>query len=62
MGHDQEADKQNAVAFYRTAYLGDSSKAVENYVGEEYVRHKQGRVDNRFTLSQAEQFSVAENA
>lgn len=42
MGHDQEADKQNAVAFYRTAYLGDPSKAVENHVGEEYVRHKQG--------------------
>ena len=42
MGQDLEANKQNAVVFYRTAYLGDSSKAVESYVGEEYIQHKQG--------------------
>jgi predicted SnoaL-like aldol condensation-catalyzing enzyme len=39
MGHDLELNKQNAIAFYRTAYLGEPSKAVEAYVGEEYIQH-----------------------
>jgi predicted SnoaL-like aldol condensation-catalyzing enzyme len=39
MKHDLEANKKNAVAFYRTAYLGDPSKAVENYVGAKYIQH-----------------------
>jgi predicted SnoaL-like aldol condensation-catalyzing enzyme len=39
MDHDQEANKQNAIEFYRTAYLGDPSKAVEKYVGAEYIQH-----------------------
>jgi predicted SnoaL-like aldol condensation-catalyzing enzyme len=39
MDHDLEANKQNAIAFYRTAYLGDPSKAVEDYVGAEYIQH-----------------------
>ena len=39
MTHDFEANKQNAIAFYRTAYLGDPSGAVENYVGAEYIQH-----------------------
>ena len=37
MKHDLEANKQNAIAFYRTAYLGDPAKAVEKYVGAEYI-------------------------
>ena len=36
MQHDLEANKQNAIAFYRTAYLGDPEKAVDGYVGAEY--------------------------
>lgn len=36
---DLEANKRNAIAFYRTAYLGDPIKAVEMYVGAEYIQH-----------------------
>lgn len=39
MVHDLQLNKENAVAFYRTAYLGDPSKAVEMYVGEEYIQN-----------------------
>ena len=39
MKHDPEKNKQNAIAFYRTAYLGDPEKAVELYVGTEYIQH-----------------------
>lgn len=39
MKHDLEANKQNAIAFYRTAYLGEPTKAVEKYVGSEYIQH-----------------------
>jgi predicted SnoaL-like aldol condensation-catalyzing enzyme len=39
MDHDLEANKQHAIAFYRTAYLGDPSRAVEDYVGAEYIQH-----------------------
>lgn len=39
MVHDLEANKQNAVAFYRTAYMGEPVKAVEDYVGKEYIQH-----------------------
>ena len=37
--HNLAANKQNAIAFYRTAYLGEPAKAVENYVGPEYRQH-----------------------
>ncbi len=39
MSQDLEANKRNAIAFYRTAYLGDPAKAVEQYVGDEYIQH-----------------------
>lgn len=39
MEQDLESNKKNAIAFYRTAYLGDPSKAVEHYVGAEYIQH-----------------------
>ena len=39
MKHDLEGNKQNAIAFYRTAYLGAPAKAVELYVGAEYIQH-----------------------
>ena len=39
MKADLEANKQNAVSFYKTAYLGNPRKAVEQYVGEEYIQH-----------------------
>lgn len=39
MKHYIEKNKQNAIAFYRTAYLGNPKKAVERYVGAEYIQH-----------------------
>ncbi|MGB5342686.1 MAG: hypothetical protein WBP67_11405, partial [Thermoanaerobaculia bacterium] len=39
MQNNLEENKQNAIAFYRTAYLGDPAKAVEMYVGAEYIQH-----------------------
>jgi len=39
MKHNLEANKQNAIAFYRTAYLGAPAKAVEEYVGPVYIQH-----------------------
>jgi len=34
-----EAIRNNAIAFYRTAYLGDPAGAVEMYVGADYIQH-----------------------
>ena len=31
--------KKNAIAFYKTAYEGQPAKAVELYVGNEYIQH-----------------------
>jgi predicted SnoaL-like aldol condensation-catalyzing enzyme len=39
MLQDLEANKQNAIAFYRMAYLGEAAKAVETYVGNQYIQH-----------------------
>ncbi|MCL6273598.1 nuclear transport factor 2 family protein [Muricauda sp. 2012CJ35-5] len=34
-----EQNKKNAIAFYKTAYLGNPQLAVEKYVGNEYIQH-----------------------
>lgn len=34
-----EANKQNAINFYKTAYLGKPREAVEKYVGNIYIQH-----------------------
>jgi len=39
MGQDLQFNKQNAIAFYQMAYLGNPSKAVELYVGVDYIQH-----------------------
>ncbi len=36
---DLEKNKQNAVAFYKMAFEGNPRKAVELYVGKEYIQH-----------------------
>lgn len=36
---DLNQNKQNAIAFYKTAYLGDPQKAVDLYVGDQYIQH-----------------------
>ena len=32
-------NKTNAIAFYKTAYEGNPKKAIEQYVGKEYIQH-----------------------
>lgn len=39
MNHNTEQNKQNAIAFYKTAYEGNPRKAVELYVGDQYIQH-----------------------
>ncbi|WP_296623402.1 hypothetical protein [Marivirga sp.] len=34
-----EQQKENAIKFYKTAFEGNPTKAVELYVGEEYIQH-----------------------
>ncbi|TDT43848.1 putative SnoaL-like aldol condensation-catalyzing enzyme [Maribacter spongiicola] len=34
-----EKNKENAIAFYKTAYLGQPKLAIEKYVGNEYIQH-----------------------
>lgn len=47
MGYDLDANKENAIAFYRAACLGDPVKAVEEYVGDEYIQHNPLVADGR---------------
>ena len=35
----QEKNKENAIEFYRMAYMGNPRKAVELYIGDEYIQH-----------------------
>jgi len=39
MKHQLEKNKQNAIEFYKMAYNGNPRKAVEIYVGDEYIQH-----------------------
>ena len=39
MTYNLDRNKQNAIAFYQTAYEGQPRKAVEQYVGSNYVQH-----------------------
>ncbi|GEA61014.1 nuclear transport factor 2 family protein [Vibrio comitans] len=34
-----ESNKENAIAFYKMAYLGNPKQAVELYVGDDYIQH-----------------------
>jgi predicted SnoaL-like aldol condensation-catalyzing enzyme len=34
-----EKNKEHAIAFYKMAYEGNPKKAVELYVGEQYIQH-----------------------
>ncbi|MDX1435612.1 MAG: nuclear transport factor 2 family protein [Anaerolineales bacterium] len=36
---DLESNKQNAIAFYRLAYMGEPAEAVDRYVGSQYIQH-----------------------
>jgi predicted SnoaL-like aldol condensation-catalyzing enzyme len=37
--YNLEQNKANAIAFYTMAYQGDPRKAVELYVGDQYIQH-----------------------
>ena len=47
MSQNLDANRQNAIEFYRTAYLGDPAAAVERYVGAEYIQHNPGVADGK---------------
>lgn len=34
-----DQNKKNAIAFYKTAYLGQPRQAIEKYVGKDYIQH-----------------------
>ncbi len=39
MNQKLKQNKQNAVAFYKMSYEGNPQKAVDLYVGDEYIQH-----------------------
>ena len=39
MNQNLEINKKNAIEFYRMAYEGNPRRAVELYVGNEYIQH-----------------------
>jgi predicted SnoaL-like aldol condensation-catalyzing enzyme len=39
MNERLKQNKENAISFYKMAYNGDPGKAVELYVGSEYIQH-----------------------
>ncbi|MFK7812645.1 MAG: nuclear transport factor 2 family protein [Maribacter sp.] len=39
MIRDIEENKKNAIAFYKMSYEGNPKKAVQLYVGNEYIQH-----------------------
>lgn len=39
MTQNLEQNKNNTIAFYKMAYLGEPRKAVEQFVGAEYIQH-----------------------
>ena len=39
MSQNLAVNKQNAIDFYRMAYLGEPRQAVELYVGDDYIQH-----------------------
>lgn len=55
-----EQNKENAIAFYKLAYEGNPKKAIEKYVGIEYIQHNPAVADgtqgfiNYFERMQAE--------
>ena len=50
MNRSLETNQQNAIDFYRTAYLGEPAKAVEKYVGTEYIQHNPLLADGKQPL------------
>lgn len=34
-----DQNRKNAIAFYKTAYEGEPRKAIEQYIGNDYIQH-----------------------
>jgi predicted SnoaL-like aldol condensation-catalyzing enzyme len=47
VNQDLDKNKESAVAFYRTAYMGNPEKAVELYVGADYIQHNPAVKDGK---------------
>ena len=60
MGQDLDLNKKNAVAFYRTAYMGQPAEAVEKYVGAEYIQHNPDVEDGKIGFIQCFQYLAKE--
>lgn len=39
MKEELAVNKNNAISFYRMAFLGNPKEAVEKYVGDQYIQH-----------------------
>lgn len=39
MSSSQNTNRDNAIAFYEMAYLGNPREAVRKYVGDDYIQH-----------------------
>lgn len=50
MIHDLEANKKNAIEFYRMAYMGKPAEAIQKYVGAEYIQHNPDVEDGKSGL------------
>jgi len=44
---DLDKNKKNAIAFYRTAYMGNPAKAVADFVGDDYTQHNPMLADGK---------------
>ena len=42
-----EQNKNNAINFYRMAFLGEANKAVELFVGDQYIQHNPDVADGK---------------
>ncbi|MBN3519422.1 ester cyclase [Algoriphagus lutimaris] len=40
-------NKQNAISFYKTAYLGNPQEAMKKYVGDQYIQHNPQVADGK---------------
>ena len=47
MEQNLERNKQNAIAFYQMAYDGNPRKAVDLYVGNQYIQHNPAVEDGK---------------
>lgn len=43
---DLEENKNNAIAFYKTAYEGNPKAAIEQYIGKKYIQHNPDVADS----------------